>query len=225
MPRIASIAEKLAAAAKADVAPSGEAFDPAHPRAAVAAILRERDPAVGAELFFIRRAEHPGDPWSGHIAFPGGRREADDATLLETAARETREEVGLDLGRAELLARLPDLPAMGRTRRTNLVVTPFVFALREEQTVTANDEVAETLWVPLARLLAGEGRGTYTYAWDGKSWDLPCFRLEILGERGDAIASPQEPRRETVLWGMTLRMLETMFEALAAADGLAQRAG
>lgn len=207
MARIASIAEKLAAA-KAESTVFSEPFDPSRPRAAVAAILRERDPQVGAELFFIRRAEHPGDPWSGHIAFPGGRREPDDARLLDTAIRETREEVGLDLARAELLARLPDLPAMGRARRTNLVVAPFVFALGEEQPVVPNAEVAETLWVPLARLLAGEGRGTFSYAYDGKLWELPCYRLELLGA-GTA------GTRETVLWGMTLRMLETMFEALS----------
>lgn len=209
MARIASIAEKLTASREgAEGVRAPDVFDPSQPRAAVAAILRERDPAVGAELFFIRRAEHPGDPWSGHIAFPGGRRERADVRLVDTAIRETQEEVGVDLARAELLARLPDLPAMGRSRRTNLVVTPFVFALPEEQAVVPNHEVAETLWVPLARLLAGEGRSTYTYSWEGKSWDLPCFRLELLGGGG----------RETVLWGMTLRMLETMFEALAAAE-------
>ncbi|MGB5283894.1 MAG: NUDIX domain-containing protein, partial [Polyangiales bacterium] len=65
--------------------------------AAVAMLLREG--ASGPEVFFIRRAEHPRDPWSGHMAFPGGRRDAGDATLLDTAMRETREEVGVDLSR------------------------------------------------------------------------------------------------------------------------------
>src|SRR4051812_3842337 len=60
---------------------------PAIRRAAVAAILR--DAAEGPEILFIRRAEHPQDPWSGHMAFPGGREEPGDADLLETAIRET----------------------------------------------------------------------------------------------------------------------------------------
>lgn len=208
--RVHTIAAKLASSAReASARAPDESFDPERPRAAVAAILRELDDARGAELFFIRRAEHPRDPWSGHIAFPGGRREAKDAGLVDTAIRETFEEVGIDLAQAELLARLPDLPAIGRTRKTNLVVTPFVFAVREDPRVVPNYEVSETLWIPFAKLAAGEGRGTFPYTWDGKSWELPCFRLE----------SPATPPRETVLWGMTYRMLETLFEALLDDEG------
>lgn len=213
MSRLDLIAEKLREQARLAREAAKEAteppFDPERPRAAVAAILRPA--ASGAELFFIRRAEHPNDPWSGHIAFPGGRREARDVRLVDTAIRETHEEVGIDLGKAELLARLPDLPAIGRTRKTNLVVTPFVFALEGDADVVPNREVAETIWVPFARLQAGHGRGTFTYTWEGKSWELPCFRLETAAAR------------ETVLWGMTYRMLETLFEALAAPSVDAER--
>jgi 8-oxo-dGTP pyrophosphatase MutT (NUDIX family) len=167
------------------------------PRAAVAAILREGP--QGAELFFIVRADSPTDPWSGHIAFPGGRRDPEDATLLATAIRETSEEVGLDLTRAELLARLPDVPAFIRSKRGVLVVTPFVFALRHDVAPTPNHEVAGTLWVPLASLARGDGKGTYSFTWEEKPYELPCIRLE-----------PDQ----RVLWGMTYRMLETMLEAL-----------
>jgi 8-oxo-dGTP pyrophosphatase MutT (NUDIX family) len=168
------------------------------PRAAVAAILREGD--EGAELFFIRRAESPKDPWSGHIAFPGGRHEPTDESMLATAIRETREEVGLDLTRAELVARLPDVPAFIRSKRGRLVVTPFVFAMREDAAPIMNDEVAGTLWVPLARFARGEGKGTYAFTWEDKPYELPCYRL---------------PPDQYVLWGMTHRMLESMLEALA----------
>jgi 8-oxo-dGTP pyrophosphatase MutT (NUDIX family) len=167
------------------------------PRAAVAAILREGP--EGAELFFIVRADSPTDPWSGHIAFPGGRRDPEDATLLATAIRETSEEVGLDLSRAELLARLPDVPAFIRSKRGVLVVTPFVFAARHDVAPTPNHEVAGTLWVPLAKLARGDGKGTYSFTWEEKPYELPCIRLE-----------PDQ----RVLWGMTYRMLETMLEAL-----------
>lgn len=168
-------------------------------RAAVAAILRERPGAEAAELFFIQRAEHPKDPWSGHIAFPGGRHEPSDASLLDTAIRETREEVGLDLTRAELVGRLPDVPAFSRSKRGRLVVTPWVFAMRGEPEVTPNEEVQSVIWTPFSTLARGEGRGTYAFTYEDKPYELPCIRLEP-GQK--------------VLWGMTYRMLETMLEAL-----------
>lgn len=167
-------------------------------RAAVAAILRER-PGGEAELFFIQRAEHPKDPWSGHIAFPGGRHEPTDASLLATAIRETQEEVGLDLTRAELVGRLPDVPAFSRSKRGRLVVTPWVFAMRGEPAVTPNEEVQSVIWTPFSTLARGEGRGTYAFTYEDKPYELPCIRLEP-GQK--------------VLWGMTYRMLETMLEAL-----------
>lgn len=175
---------------------------PDGPRAAVAAILRETEgSARGPELFFIRRAEHPADPWSGHIAFPGGRRDPGDATLLATAIRETREEVGIDLSPGDLVARLPDVPAFSRSKRGQLVVTPFVFALRSAIDVAPNHEVSETLWVPFRALVQGEGRGTFEWSWEGKTLELPCIRLEP---------------KQHLLWGMTYRMLETMLDALRA---------
>jgi 8-oxo-dGTP pyrophosphatase MutT (NUDIX family) len=170
------------------------------PHAAVAAILREGPAGDGAQLFFIRRAESATDPWSGHIAFPGGRHEPSDESLLATAIRETREEVGIDLGRAELLARLPDVPAFVRSRRGTLVVTAFVFALREPVVPTPNAEVADTLWVAVERLAIGEGRGTYSFQYDDKPYEVPCVRLQP---------------GQHVLWGMTHRMTEAMLEALS----------
>ena len=170
------------------------------PRAAVAAILRELPGADSAELFFIRRAEHPHDPWSGHIAFPGGRHDPGDESLLATAIRETREEVGIDLSVDHFLARLPDVPAFTRSKRANLVVTPFVFALRSDVSIVPNDvEVASTLWVPLATLARGEGKTTFELDFQGQSYNLPCIHLQ-----------PGQHR----LWGMTYRMLETLLDVV-----------
>ncbi|MGH7644285.1 MAG: NUDIX hydrolase, partial [Gemmatimonadales bacterium] len=75
--------------------------------AAVALALLEG--STGLELLLIKRAEREGDPWSGQIALPGGRRDPQDPDLLATALRETLEETGLDLAGAERLGTLDDL--------------------------------------------------------------------------------------------------------------------
>ncbi len=168
------------------------------PRAAVAVILREHEGRT--ELFFIQRAEHPHDPWSGHIAFPGGRMDPEDPNLLATVIRETYEEVGISLDPESLVARLPDVRAPARESRNALVVTPYVFALRDDVELHLDpSEVADTLWVPLPWLLAKGGHGTHSFEWHGKVHEMPCYRLDP-GQR--------------VLWGMTYWMLASMLESL-----------
>jgi 8-oxo-dGTP pyrophosphatase MutT (NUDIX family) len=178
----------------------GSAPIPPAPRAAVAAILRDAGPGRDAEVLLIRRAEHPRDPWSGHMAFPGGRHDAGDASILATALRETREEVGIDLEEhGALLARLPDVLSPARTRRDALVISPFVFALRQEAPITfAPDEVAEVIWTPVGPLARDECAGTIDYAYEGKTLTFPCWNLD-----------------QRVVWGLTYRMLTMLFEAIA----------
>lgn len=173
------------------------------PRAAVAAILRQTDARGSAEMLFIRRAERVGDPWSGHIAFPGGRCERDDETVLSTAIRETREEIGVDLTSARVVARLPDVPAFVRSTKGSLVVTPYVFALENAVVPILNEEVAEVLWTPFDKIASGEWRGTFDWKWKDKPIELPCMRLQPGAH---------------VLWGMTFRMVETMLDALGPED-------
>ncbi len=175
------------------------ADDSSGERAAVALILAPRGESEDANLLFIKRAERLGDPWSGHVAFPGGRHDPSDATMLDTAMRETREEVGLDLSaRATTTGRLEHLPAMSKGRLTGLVVTPIIFALdSDDVTLSPNEEVATTLWVPIGQLARFEGAGTMTYRHEGKDLELPCLRLG-----------------EHVLWGLTYRMVTLLLEAL-----------
>lgn len=173
-----------------------EAPSPAARRAAVAAVLRERE--HGPELLFIRRAEHPNDPWSGHMAFPGGREDPTDPDLLATAVRETREEVALDLVRsARLLGRLDELPAVARGRRTGLTIAPYVFELTEEAHLLGNYEVAEIVWAPLEPLFRGDFATTFPYEIGGQRMDLPAHDV---GGR--------------LVWGLTHRMLEGLFQLL-----------
>lgn len=164
--------------------------------AAVAAVLRDSD--RGALVLLIRRAVREGDPWSGHMAFPGGRSAASDADALATALRETREEVGLDLeSHAELLGPLPALPAMARGKRAGLSVAPFVFALTEMPPLVHNQEVDELVWAPLDGLFRGEGATTMPYDYEGQRLALPAWNVD-----------------GHVVWGLTHRMLETLLDAL-----------
>src|SRR5258705_6854336 len=105
--------------------------------AAVAVILHDGDD--GIEALFIHRAIRAGDTWSGQIAFPGGRRDPGDVDLLDTAIRETHEEVGVDLTSAERLGTLDDLyprtPVL-----PPVVVRPFVFALTSRPPMVLNPE-------------------------------------------------------------------------------------
>jgi 8-oxo-dGTP pyrophosphatase MutT (NUDIX family) len=163
-------------------------------RAAVALILRQG--ASGIELLFIRRAEHPQDPWSGQMAFPGGRAEPGDADLVATAVRETAEEIGLDLGRAaEPLGTLDEVRAMARMRPMDLTILPVVFRLVTPAAMELSAEVESVHWLPLAALLGAELRSTMDYVHDGTSLRFPCVRVD-----------------EVVIWGLTYRMLLALGE-------------
>lgn len=164
-------------------------------RAAVASVLRfEPEP----EVLLIRRSVQRGDPWSGHMAFPGGRSEPGDEDLLSTAIRETSEEVGIDLrAQASLLGQLDDLQAMAGGHWINLVITPFVFQLNEAIELRLNEEVDEALWAALAPLASGSADTTRPYNHEGRTFDLPGFQVG-----------------SHIVWGLTYRMLSAFFELM-----------
>jgi 8-oxo-dGTP pyrophosphatase MutT (NUDIX family) len=172
--------------------------DNAH--AAVAAIFRAPQGHAEAQVLLIRRSEREGDPWSGHMAFPGGKRETNDTSLLDTAVRETQEEVGLDLARhARLVTRLPSVPALTRSKRGGMLVTPFIFALDdpEHPPFLMSSEVAEAFWVPIGPMARGEIATTYPYRHEGTLLQLPGYLVH-----------------ERIVWGLTHRMLSMLFTAL-----------
>lgn len=175
------------------------AADPASARsAAVAALLRERE--GGVELLFIRRAERQGDPWSGHMAFPGGRRDPADPDLLTTAVRETREEIGVDLlEHARLAGVLEDQDATGQGTQQSLPTRPFVFELVEDVSFRFNHEVTDAIWAPLAPLYAGQKVTTVDVTYRGQDYALPGWDLG----RG-------------VVWGLTYRMTSTLLRVVGA---------
>ena len=164
--------------------------------AAVAAVLRDGPDA--AELLFIHRAEDPRDPWSGHMAFPGGRVDPSDRDSLAAAMRETTEEVGLDLeGCARLVGRLSDVSAVARGRRLGLVIQPFVFAIDCVPDLHLNYEVQEAVWVPLSFLANTANRSTLQWKYGDVEVPLPCYRYE-----------------SHVIWGLTFGMVDELLGLL-----------
>ncbi len=179
---------RLQLAADIPLAPPGAT------RAAVAVVM-----GPDHDLLFIHRAVREGDVWSGHMAFPGGREEPHDATLLATAVRETAEELGLDLSDARCLGALSALHSPRNTPGHQLQVVPWVFEVANWPELRPNAEVASVVRFPFSRFLSREARGTFHYNWQGADIELPCVRLD-----------------GTLLWGMTLRMVDELIERVEA---------
>jgi 8-oxo-dGTP pyrophosphatase MutT (NUDIX family) len=163
---------------------------PTVPRAAVAVVITD-----ALELLFIRRAIIAGDPWSGHIAFPGGKQEPNE-DLVETSIRETMEEIGLVLEPSLHLGELDENTSPKVVSR--LVVRPHVFRIDALPSLTLSaQEVDGVHVVPLARLLEDKGRSSFQLAYGGNDWTLPFVDLD--GDR---------------LWGMTLRMVDDLLDRI-----------
>ena len=163
--------------------------------AAVAAVFRRGE--SGTELLFIQRASKDTDPWSGHMAFPGGRTDDTDRDSHHTAERETLEEVALDLSGAHRLGSLDDLRP-GRNRGSLTAVHGHGYWLDGERPSTQpNYEVADILWVPLSVLGDHDRYIDYYYPISDSSW--PGIQLD----------NPNQ-----VVWGLTLRFLADLFRRL-----------
>ena len=178
-------------------APSGPRAD--WRPAAVAAVLRVVDDAP--EVLLMRRAEREGDRWSGQISLPGGHNEERDKDLLETAVRETREELGFDLdASARFLGTLASVRGMARGTPLDLFIEPHVFHLEAEIELALGVEATEAFWFPLARAASGELDDRYRYRDGEVVIPLPCWRFE-----------------ERVVWGLTYRMLSGLVDHLREA--------
>ena len=160
-------------------------------RAAVAMILRAGQ--GGVELLLMKRAERPGDRWSGQISMPGGMAAAHDEDLRATAMRETHEEVALDLRVAVALGRLDDQVAMAKGRVLPMAITPWVFAVDASVVPEPSDEAVEVFWMPLVPVLRGELNDVWRYEMAGLHHDLPAWRV-----------------RGHLVWGLTHRMVSRL---------------
>jgi 8-oxo-dGTP pyrophosphatase MutT (NUDIX family) len=183
-PDVRRLASALAARPGAEAQP----YDGVR-HAAVALALRA--PEGGRlELLMVKRAEFEGDPWSGHVALPGGRREPADASLEDTAVRETWEETGLDIRRDgrilgsldELSPRTPSLPP--------IIIRPYVAVVAEDVAIVPSDEFAAAFWVLVDRLRD------------------PNIRIETTVEvRGGELRVMAYRYQGYTVWGLTERIL------------------
>lgn len=167
-------------------------------RASVALVLGGGESDV--ELLLIQRAARDDDPWSGHIALPGGRRDPGDTDATATAVRETREEVGIDLAAdGEPIGRLDELRAVARHRPLGLVISPVVFALRCPVPLALSArEVESAAWVPLSFFASPGARATHRRTLDGITSEFSAFRYG-----------------QYTIWGLTHRVLAGFLEIIA----------
>jgi len=191
--------DRIARAVRAHVPRAAERDPPFH-EAAVALVLRAG--ARGAvELLFIHRAEREDDPWSGQIALPGGRRDASDATLEDTAVRETFEETALDLRASadlvgaldELRPRTPVLPPV--------IVRPFVALLSGGVDIRVSGEVADHFWADLDAV-----------------FDPAATRETMVVARGFERRVPAIHHEGRVIWGMTERIVRSFERVMLTGD-------
>jgi 8-oxo-dGTP pyrophosphatase MutT (NUDIX family) len=164
-----------------------------HREAAVALVVR---PHTTLELLLIRRAELHGDPWSGHVALPGGRRDEADRDLLVTACREAEEEVGVPLHQLGTFIGALDEITPGSVLLPPIVVAPFVLAVPPETRAAPDGrEVQAALWVPVDALR-----------------DATAMSEVLIDLPHGARRFPSLVFREFEIWGLTYRILHQFLE-------------
>jgi len=161
--------------------------------AAVLVMLCERDEGYG--IWFIKRTEYEKDAFSGHVAFPGGKKKQNDATLVDTALREVGEELGFDARRkVEILGEMDFIRPYTPSVR-HYLVKPFVAIIEGEENFVPNYEVSEFFCIPVFHLLDPKNRDIRERERDGKIIDDYVFAY-----------------RNHIIWGLTGRILNEFFK-------------
>ncbi len=197
-------------------------------------------PASRVEALFIRRAVRATDPWSGHVALPGGKREAGDADDAATAAREAAEEVGVDVRALLRVGALGDRHATAGGATLDVAFAVVVWVAPDARALPLTlqpGEVAAARWVPLSalsasrtryalakpavRYLCGAAAAARVPPWLAAAARLDALFLPSIELVGAAPAvAPGAPAADDggrfELWGMTLRAAADL---VAAAGG------
>jgi 8-oxo-dGTP pyrophosphatase MutT (NUDIX family) len=158
-----------------------------------------RDRMDEVRIVLVARAAH--GLHGGQIGLPGGRYEPGDASLLETALRETEEEIGLARSDIDIVAELDPVD----TRTTGFRIHPFLARIRPPTAWRlAPDEITAVLTPPLASLLDPRARHQETLSFP--SWPAP---------RGVECVTLEDGRH---LWGLTLRLLDAVGPRILARE-------
>ena len=157
--------------------------------AAVIVLLKESDKEL--QVLLVKRAEKSNDPWSGQIAFPGGKRDSRDRDLKETMIRETLEETGINTSVGCRF--LGAMKSVRSTQRPEIKILPFVVLQEKEQDIKLNEELREYFWLPLKKLVYSKGYTRY------RSENHPAFIIE-----------------DNIIWGLTYRILYNLLSLLSS---------
>lgn len=152
----------------------------------------------GLKVLLVKRMEKSEDPWSGHMAFPGGKRKKEDLDDLATAVREVYEETGINIRKAEILGVLNEVIP---STLLSIKVVPFVAFAPGLVTVHANEEIQRFFWIPVSYFLDQRNVTRFRVNRFGLEADVPCYRY--LGEN--------------VIWGLTFRIIQDLLSRLERA--------
>ncbi|OGO01570.1 MAG: hypothetical protein A2Y90_01445 [Chloroflexi bacterium RBG_13_52_12] len=145
-------------------------------------------------IIFIKRSATV-KTHQGQISFPGGARHAHDGTLLDTALRESEEEIGLRPGDADVLGELDD----EITTTSNFIVTPFIAVIPWPYRFTLSKaEVDKLFEVPIPALL-----------------DKDCLKPDTEILNGEKVASFAYHYRGKRIWGATARILKKFLDIVS----------
>jgi 8-oxo-dGTP pyrophosphatase MutT (NUDIX family) len=148
-------------------------------------------------ICFIRRAKWESDPWSEHIAFPGGSRSADE-DAAQTLRRELQEEIGWVIDEHRRPTPLPQLRIRLAGRERLMLLDAFVYRVEGEPPVLkCGPEVASAFWIPVSEL------------WNTKNLDY-----HALGENGETLVYPAIRTSHGIIFGITLRVLTLLSDQI-----------
>ncbi len=154
--------------------------------AAVTLLLKLADKDL--RILFVKRVESPVDPWSGQMAFPGGKRDAADRSLKQTVVRETLEETNIDLDRCRFLGVMEPQKS---TARPEMKVVPFVILLEYEPVIKLNEELEKSVWISPEELVRHRSTVKFSFG------EFPAY---VVGN--------------IVIWGLTYRILEAFLNSI-----------